>query len=433
MSRALGRVTVLLLALVPALAGWVAIAAVDPGFVAQAAVALAAFCSAAWLFLGWLERRRPDPLSGRARLVWIGGGAIAYAATAQVAVGRPPTRALDVLVPPRGIEYAQLADGARLAFRRFGPSPGENVETAGRATVVWLHDGPGLPILPMIRDDAPRPLRSAAEEGFTVVFYDQRGAGLSDRYDLRRGGPYTVAGHVADLEEMRTILGAERLILAGHGWGASLAAEYLLAHPDRVERMILFSPAPLWYPAWEDFVAPSARARISEVQASALALLERPTPRLVVGRLTASASRSAAHGLVPDWEADQWWTDATREAWRLGQPKPTCTDRPPGGFPPLEGLGYFAYSYTVDDALARPDPRPALGTMDIPVLLMRGLCDWVTSEVANEYLEVLPGAQYVAVPGAGHVIWLEMVDLQEQVVADFLAGRPVPLAFFNPR
>ena len=57
----------------------------------------------------------------------------------------------------------------------------------------------------------------------------------------------------------------------------------------------------------------------------------------------------------------------------------------------------------------------------------------MASEVANEYLEVLPGAQYVAVPGAGHLAWLEMAGLQEQVVADFLAGRPIPLAFFNPR
>jgi hypothetical protein len=54
--------------------------------------------------------------------------------------------------------------------------------------------------------------------------------------------------------------------------------------------------------------------------ASALAVLEKPSIRLVLGRLTAITSRSAAHTLVQDWEADEWWTTITRESIRLRQP-----------------------------------------------------------------------------------------------------------------
>ena len=87
--------------------------------------------------------------------------------------------------------------------------------------------------------------------------------------------------------------------------GATLTAHYMAAHPQRVERIILLSPAPAWHPAFPKMVDPAARARITEVQSSALALLERPPLRLVIGRLTATTSPRAAHTLIPDWEADQ--------------------------------------------------------------------------------------------------------------------------------
>lgn len=427
MRRNMLRVLALLVSVVPAVLAWMAVAAADPGFVVQAVVALAVFVLAAYGLLG--VAGRGDPGGGDRRWLWIGVGALVYAGVAHLVVGSAPERVLAELEPLAGVETWTLDDGGTLAFLRVTREDGTG---SSRPPVVWLHDGPGIPILPMLRDPAFRPLSAAVREGFEVVFYDQRGAGFSGRLDLRHEGPYTVARHVADLEEVRGRLGAEKLILAGHGWGASLAAAYLLDHPDRVEKMILLSPGPVWYPAWEDHVAATARARLSEVQASALALLQRPPPRLVLGRLTASTSRAAAHGLVADWEADQWWSESLRESWRLGQPRPTCSDTPPARVPMPEGVGFFAHSYTLADALRLPDRRDELRALPVPVVVLRGLCDWVTSEVANEYLDLLPDAQYVAVPGAGHQIWLDAVMLQDQVVADFLAGRPLPLSFFRP-
>jgi pimeloyl-ACP methyl ester carboxylesterase len=241
-----------------------------------------------------------------------------------------------------------------------------------------------------------------------------------------------VSGHVADLEAIREALGAERIIPAGHGWGATLAVQYLLAHPDRVERLVALAPTPLWYPAFEDMVDPAARVRLSGVQASALALLERPPFRLVVGRLTAGTSRAAAHSLVEDWEADQWWTRATEEAWRLGQPNMTCSTEPARGLPPVSGLGFFAYSYTAADALELPDPRPALAHIDTPVLVVRGLCDYIRWEVAYEYLQVMPEARYVSLPAGGHLLWLEQAELMRTVIVPFLAGEVVPLSYYHP-
>jgi pimeloyl-ACP methyl ester carboxylesterase len=50
--------------------------------------------------------------------------------------------------------------------------------------------------------------------------------------------------HVADLEALREYFKLEKLTLYGNSWGGLLASLYAIAHPDRVERMILGNPAP---------------------------------------------------------------------------------------------------------------------------------------------------------------------------------------------
>jgi pimeloyl-ACP methyl ester carboxylesterase len=117
---------------------------------------------------------------------------------------------------------------------------------------------------------------------------------------------------------------------------------------------------------------------------------------------------------------------------QLGQPNMTCSTDPARGLPPLAGLGFFAHSYTTADALRQPDPRPALAALDTPVLIVRGVCDYIRWEVAFEYLRLLPGAAYVSIPAGGHLIWLEQPGLLEQVVASFLAGEVVPLSYYHP-
>lgn len=431
MKRILVRVVLLALAAVAAVAAWVLGAFVTHSVPALAILALLVFVAVAYGLLHVAGRRdaAADARAERAsRLRWVLGGAAVYMLIAQLAVGRAPERTLTEPRAPADTEHWSLADGARIAYLRMAAIG------AARATpIIMLHDGPGIPILPELAAGGPGPLDFAAPLGFDVYYYDQRGAGLSDRLDLRHTTPYTVAQHVQDIEAIRTAIAAERVILAGHGWGATLAINYMKAHPERVAKVLLLAPAPVWYAEQPEFVDPAARARLDDVEASTLALLERPPLRMLIGRLTATTSSRAAHTLVTDWEADQWWTDATRRAMELGQPRMTCRDDPAWGLPRLEGLGFFAYSYTIADALTLPDPRPALATSETPALVVRGLCDYVEGRVAQRYLNALPGALYVAIPGAGHRIWIEQQPLLEQIATAFLLDQQVPLAFYAPR
>lgn len=421
------RVFSLLCATAAAVVAWVLVAAVRPDFVVLAGAALAAFLSSGFLLLRVVDPGT-DQTIRRRRLVWLLAGAAVYMSVAQFTVGHQPPRTLDDPVASPNVKYWTLPDGGRLAYLHT-PAKGKRRDTP----VVMLHGGPGIPALPVIEAKGVRPLDFLAADGFAVYYYDQRGAGFSSRVDLRREDAYSVAGHVADLEAVRAALGAERMVLVGHGWGATLAANYALAHPEHVARLVVIAPAPLWYPAFEEMVTPDARATLTEVQASTLALLEQPPFRLVIGRLTATTSRKAAHTMVEDYEVDQWWTRSLEAEGRLAQPNLVCNSDPARLLPPVLGVGYFAHSYTLADALQLPDPRPALEKLQVPVLIVRGICDYIRWEVAHEYLTTLPGAKYVAVPAGGYLLWVEQQSLLETVVGAFLRGEEVPLAFHHPR
>ena len=74
-----------------------------------------------------------------------------------------------------------------------------------------------------------------------VIYYDQRGTGLSDYV---RGDGYTVAQSVADLDRLRSALGLERWFVLGHSYGGALAQLYALTHTARVAGLILVGSAP---------------------------------------------------------------------------------------------------------------------------------------------------------------------------------------------
>jgi proline iminopeptidase len=398
-------------------------------FVPLAVLALLAFwLTAVPLLMLAVSRRTEEPSQVRLRvLLWLAGATVAYVAAAQLLVGRAPST---TLMPPEvapGTRFWELSNGSRLAYLL---TPART--TRREVPVIVVHDGPGIPALPRIQQLGIRPFDFLADEGFDVYYYDQIGAGLSGRIDLEQSPPYTVRGHVHDLESIRRTLGARQMMLIGEGWGASLAVQYLLAHPGRVSRLVLESPAPIWYPAWPEIVDPAARARMSDVQSSALALMGRPTPRLLVGRMMSDFGPRVAHAIVKDAEADAWWTTYQEESLRLGQPRVSCASATPNGLLPLTGLGFFAYSYTVRDAFELPDPRPALAADTTPALIIRGSCDYIDWRISHQYLEALPGGRYVAIPAAGHLIWLDQRSLHEAVLQAFVRDEPLPLEFYDP-
>jgi proline iminopeptidase len=73
--------------------------------------------------------------------------------------------------------------------------------------------------------------------GWYAVVFDQRGCGRSLPFgELRHNRTQDL---VEDIEALRVELGLERWTVFGGSWGTTLALAYALAHPNRVQAMIL--------------------------------------------------------------------------------------------------------------------------------------------------------------------------------------------------
>lgn len=73
-------------------------------------------------------------------------------------------------------------------------------------------------------------------ERFTVVRYDERGCGLSDR-EL---GELSLERWVADLETVVEAAGVDRFALLGISQGGTVAIAYAVKHPERVSHLVLY-------------------------------------------------------------------------------------------------------------------------------------------------------------------------------------------------
>jgi proline iminopeptidase len=119
-----------------------------------------------------------------------------------------------------------------------------HAETFGNPSnpiIIMLHGGPGNDYRYMLN------CKKFAENGYYVVFFDQRGAGLSRRHDAN------VFYAKIYLEDLRQVINHYRLsanqkvYLMGHSWGAMYATMYINAYPSEIDGAILSEPGGFTY------------------------------------------------------------------------------------------------------------------------------------------------------------------------------------------
>lgn len=265
-------------------------------------------------------------------------------------------------------------NGVTLFERRIGAGP----------PVVVLHGGPGA------HHDYLLPGFDALASGRTLIYYDQRGGGRSA---VPREVPVGWREQVADLEALRQVWGFDRLTLAGYSWGGLLSLLYAIAHPDRMERLALVSPAPAWRAAREEF-----ERRFAE-------------------RTMAPALQEA------------------RAALRASD----LRERDPGAYQrrtfELSVAGYFHDPAKVADltpfrvtgrtqqevwaSLGDYDLRPALARLRLPALVLHGDDDPIPPDSARVTAEAL-GARFELLPRCGHVPYVEAFDDFRRLLDAFL-------------
>jgi proline iminopeptidase len=359
---------------------------------------LAAAAGGLSLLLRRFPHRRTVAVTAAAALV----GASALA----VLLPLPAPRLAPAPVP--GQSYWRLPSGSQIRYV-FLPARGR----ARPTPVVFLHGGPGVADL---AGDAAY-FGQLAADGFDVYVYDQVGSGGSSRLPNPAG--YTVGRDVRDLEQIRQLIGADRMILIGHSYGGLLAAHYLAAYPGHVARLVLSSPAPL-NPADTSSARLTARldARRRLRLYATLAL-----PRSLLAYALLQVNPAAAHHYLPDAEADAY----NDRVYQLTEPALHCPSARHLR-PPLHGTGFYRLQYPQSAAAPRPaDPRKRLTGLRIPALILKGSCDYLSWQSALDYRQALPNATLVYLHRAGHNAYQDQPAAYLAVVRAFLTGRPLPI------
>lgn len=124
--------------------------------------------------------------------------------------------------------------------------------------VVCIHGGPGSDYRYMLNS------KDLVNYGYRVVFYDQRGSGLSQRLSE---GTYTSMGLDALNQIYDELTGVidyyrtspnQKVYLLGHSWGAMLATAYTGKYPNAVQGLVLQEPGGL---KWDDVVEYTSNSR----------------------------------------------------------------------------------------------------------------------------------------------------------------------------
>ena len=129
----------------------------------------------------------------------------------------------------------------------------------------------------------------------------------------------------------------------------------------------------------------------------------------------------AAHAFATDAEMDARFD----RVYNRTRPALHCQSKPPG--PELHGLGFYAQYYS-QSATSSPHAEflSALTGQDIPTLVIKGRCDYLSWSSAQEYLEALPGARLLYLDGSGHNAYQDEPERYMANVRAFLLGRPLP-------
>jgi len=139
--------------------------------------------------------------------------------------------------------------------------------------IIFLHGGPGSDYRAFISrigtENASRYPNertvtngglSQLQDEYYCVFYDQRGAGLSPRFDE---GVVDFDMYVADLDavidyylqkqENETGVLDDQVYLMGWSYGGILSTGYINEHPERVKDVVMYEPGPFSKKVWDYF------------------------------------------------------------------------------------------------------------------------------------------------------------------------------------
>jgi proline iminopeptidase len=277
-----------------------------------------------------------------------------------------------------------------------------------RPVVVVVHGGPGgdyrylLPLTPL-------------SDEYQVVFYDQRGSGLSPRVSDEELG---FDESVDDLDAVINSVSPHAPVrIVGHAWGALVAAAYLDRHPDHVSHAVL-AEAPFltaergnqWFETERQGRPPLSLSRMARAWRALMQSLYVYGPDedaradfLRQGLLSLEAPEHALAGYYCGADL----ATAHLPVWRTGA---RAFD---GIFAKsTDGGGHF----TIDPV------SPNVKRFPHKVLLVAGSCDAIIgADTQREQMGLFSNAELAIIEGAGHTMFGEQPEASLAVLRRYFA------------
>lgn len=273
--------------------------------------------------------------------------------------------------------------------------------------IIYLHGGPGG----FVSNRDIKVLSALAEDGYEIFLYDQIGSGQSAR--LENIKDYTVSRHVKDLNEIVKKLSTEKVILIGQSWGSVLATLFTADHSEKVEKIILSSPGPI-YPVRQELknLTPPDSLHLRTPFYSNKQGNEKAN-NLRMKTISFCATKFYKK-LAADKEVDNFASYLNFEV-----NKSTVCDTAKI-LEAVAGSGFYAAVMTFKSLDVVQDPRPKIKHLNIPILILKGQCDNQKWGFTNEYLELYRNHQFAFIPDAGHFISVEQPELYVKAIKEFL-------------
>jgi proline iminopeptidase len=257
-----------------------------------------------------------------------------------------------------------------------------------KTPLVLLHGGPGA------THHYFHPWFSRAARFARVIYYDQRGCGLSEYV---KGTGYSVDQAVEDLENLRKALGIDRWIVLGHSYGGLLAQRYAIKYPERLRGLVLVGAdlgmAANFKPGREyDFIAPAERKRLGAIKRD---------PKLTVEQKIYNAF------LNGDWKRQCFYKPSKERIAQIAR---------------YEWKQDVIFNPVMSADVRRTDLTGAFEGCPIPTLIIEGKWDLTWSaDKAEIFSRNHPGARLVVYGRAGHVPFEDEPDRFFALLKDFTA------------
>ena len=296
---------------------------------------------------------------------------------------RPELAQLYPAIEPFKSGMLDVGDGHQVYWELCGNPSGK--------PAVFLHGGPGSGCNPDHR-------RLFNPENYCVMLFDQRGCGRSTPHASLEAN--TTWHLVADMEKLRSLVGAQSWLVFGGSWGSTLALAYAQMYPQRVRELVLrgiFTARPEelhWYyqegaswafpDEWEHFVAPIPLEERSDLMG---AFHRRLTGTDLDAQLKAAVAWSRWEGhtvtLLPDATLDEAHSDPHFAL----------------AFSRIENHYFMNKGFLEDQQLL----RDASKLNGIPGVIVQGRYDMVCPvKTAWELHKAWPEAKFQLINNAGH-------------------------------